>query len=360
MVDIPDQKLAKLIVQGLNMALGNQANGETSYSDSFDGFIANDGFVFVPRMPAAYRVNQELNKAVYEVVSVMAYPYKTVAPLKTQPNIISIKTEDFHTRRGLFYPWKDGISQRLYIKELDEYARNHNDGVISIMPNYKVDYINKINHVVLSGVSGSGKSYFLNYLLEMISTFTSKDNLIIIDPKIDQPARWGRNHGYTVLIPHAGQSQSDYVSKINEKLSGVLKHIFKRQRQLYDDPTLKFKPITICIDELLALTEGIATAIRNSFFSLLSQIALLGRATQVKLILAAQRFQNSGAGSLPIVVREQANFKVLLGAVNSKTTSVLFPDIDASGIIVPDVIGSGIVQLNQGIVTPLLTPSYGG
>ncbi len=70
-----------------------------------------------------------------------------------------------------------------------------------------------------------------------------------------------------------------------ENLSSCLGLIQQRQEILYDNPEHPFEHLTIVIDEVLALSEGVNKTIKESFFSLLSQIALLGRATKVHLFL---------------------------------------------------------------------------
>ncbi len=51
--------------------------------------------------------------------------------------------------------------------------------------------------------------------------------------------------------------------------------IQNRQSVLYDNPEHKFKHLTVVIDEVLALSEGVNKTIKDSFFSLLSQVSLL-------------------------------------------------------------------------------------
>ena len=45
--------LQSYLLQSLNMALGALMQGETSYTNSFNIIIQEDGLVFVPRLPCA-------------------------------------------------------------------------------------------------------------------------------------------------------------------------------------------------------------------------------------------------------------------------------------------------------------------
>ncbi|MDW7798541.1 hypothetical protein SCQ32_03720 [Streptococcus canis] len=78
-----NKELAQYLLQSLNMGLGAIMQGETSYTNSFNIMLQEDGFIFVP-----------------------------------------LKTDDIHVQRGLLFPWKVGISKRLVIPDLDKYTTN--------------------------------------------------------------------------------------------------------------------------------------------------------------------------------------------------------------------------------------------
>lgn len=48
------KELSQYLLQSLNMGLGNFMQGETSYTNSFDCKIMEEGFLFLPRLPAGY------------------------------------------------------------------------------------------------------------------------------------------------------------------------------------------------------------------------------------------------------------------------------------------------------------------
>ena len=128
---------------------------------------------------------------------------------------------------------------------------------------------------------------------------------------------------------------------------------------MYDNPNHQFTHLTIVIDEVLALSEGVNKNIKEAFFALLSQIALLGRATKIHLFLVSQRFDHH---TIPISVREQLNVLLQIGNINQKTTQFLFPDLDPEGIVIPTGHGTGLIQVIDNEhpyqVLPLLCPTY--
>lgn len=223
------------------------------------------------------------------------------------------------------------------------------------MKNLIINY-DKVTSIAIAGNSGSGKSYALTYLLSVLKNIS---DLIIVDPKLDTPSRWARQHQIAVIHPQDNRSKSDFVSEINESLSQCLTIIHKRQGILFENPRHEFKHLTIVIDEVLALSEGVNKNIKDSFFSLLSQIALLGRATRCHLLLVSQRFDHN---TIPVSVREQLNVLIQIGNINQKTTQFLFPDLDPEGIVIPIGKGTGLIQIIDNEhpyqVLPLLCPTY--
>lgn len=348
------KELAQYLLQALNMGLGNIMQGETSYTNSFDIKIMEDGFQFIPRLPAGYIIDDELYQKIFLISNAALYPRYTLLK-QNSAYFVALNTDDIHVQRALFFPWKIGISERLIIPDLEQFASAQHESTIPIMQNLTLDY-NKVTSFAIAGNSGSGKSYALTYFLSMLKKFSE---LIIVDPKFDTPSRWARENGLAIIHPQKNRSKSDFVSEINENLSLCLNVIQQRQEILYDNPDYKFKHITIVIDEVLALTESVNKTIKESFFSLISQIALLGRATRVHLLLVSQRFDHN---TIPVSVREQMNVVIQIGNINQKTTQFLFPDLNPEGIVIPIGKGTGLIQIIDNEhpyqVLPLLCPTF--
>lgn len=348
------QELAQYLLQSLNMGLGALMQGETSYTNSFDVKIMSDGFLFIPRLPAGYIIDDDLYQKIFLIANAALYPRYTLLK-QNSAYFMALDTDDIHVQRGLFFPWKKGVSEQLVIPDLEEFTVSQKDTFIPIMKNLSLDY-NKVTSLAIAGNSGSGKSYALTYFLSLLQPIS---DLIIVDPKFDTLSRWAREKGIAVIHPQKNRSKSDFVSEVNENLSACLGVIQQRQEILYDNPEHQFEHLTIVIDEVLALSEGVNKAIKESFFSLLSQIALLGRATKVHLLLVSQRFDHN---TIPISVREQLNVLIQIGNINKKTTQFLFPDLDPEGIVIPIGKGTGLIQIIDNEhpyqVLPLLCPTY--
>ncbi|WP_285015080.1 cell division protein FtsK [Lactococcus garvieae] len=345
-------ELEKYLNQSLNMALS--INGESTYTNSFFVKIKENGFLFIPRTPAGYLIDDALYQKIFIIANASLYPRYTLLK-QNSAYFIPNETEDIHTERALFFPWFKGISERLVLSNLEENIRKNSENTIPLMKNLTVNY-NHVTGMVIAGNSGSGKSYFLTYLLEQLLPISE---LIIVDPKFDSPARWAKHHGLSVLHPERNRSKSDFVSQVNDALSSVLTIIYQRQEVLFENPTHEFEHLTVVIDEVLALSEGVNKQIKDAFMSLLSSIALLGRATRCHLVLVSQRFDFN---AVPVSVREQANVLIQIGNISSKTIQFLFPDLDPEGIVIPIGKGTGLIQVidseHPHQVLPLLTPTF--
>lgn len=350
-----DQKeLNQYLLQSLNMGLGALMQGETSFTSSYTLEITSEGFIFIPRLPASYIIDDELYQKIFLIANASLYPRYTLLK-QNSAYFISLDTDDIHVQRGLFSPWQEGVSERLIISDLEEFAIEQEESYLPIMKNLSLDY-NKVTSIAIAGNSGSGKSYTLTYLLSLLKRFSE---LIIVDPKFDTPSRWARENRIPVIHPERNRSKSDFVSEVNENLSSCLNLIQERQELLYDNHEYHFKHLTVVIDEVLALSEGVNKSIKESFFSLLSQIALLGRATKVHLLLVSQRFDYN---TIPVSVREQLSVLIQIGNINQKTTQFLFPDLNPEGIVIPTGKGTGLIQIIDNEhpyqVFPLLCPTY--
>ena len=336
------------LVQCVEIGLGNSSISTST--NSFQ-FIYGDNYLdFVPRFPCAYILDNTLYQQIFQILSTSAYPLLTF--LK-QPSAYIVKRDSasINTSRAFRFPFFKGIPERLTYQKLS-------DESFELMKNYRIDF-NRIVHCLIAGSSGSGKSYALTFLISVINQFA---HITVVDPKCDSISRYCLKQNIPVLYQERDFSADEFLSKVNTLLKVELDTIYQRQAELLENQSKKFQHRCLVIDELLALTSLVSKNIKETFFALLSNIALLGRATSVHLILVSQRMDTN---ALPIAVREQCNFLIQLGLINRKTTTFLFPGLDSeTGIVIPNGKGTGIVQVIDGItapnVMPLLVPTFKG
>lgn len=73
-----NKQLEQYLLQSLNMALGSQMQGETSYTNSFDVKIQEEGFLFLPRLPAGYIIDDDLYQKIFLIANAALYPQYTL------------------------------------------------------------------------------------------------------------------------------------------------------------------------------------------------------------------------------------------------------------------------------------------
>ena len=143
------RELEQYLLQSLNMALGSLLQGETSYTNSFDIAVKEDGFIFIPRLPSGFIIDDDLYQKIFLIANASLYPRFTLLK-QNSAYFIALKTDDIHVQRGLFFPWKKGVSQRLVISDLDQFALSLKGNDIPIMKNLVINY-EKVTSIAIAG-----------------------------------------------------------------------------------------------------------------------------------------------------------------------------------------------------------------
>lgn len=352
-------ELEQFILRNLNNALN--INDESSYLNSFDIKVASNdaGFFYIPNLPVSYPIDAKLYYELYAICSAILYPFKTLLA-QNNAYFVSYDTTNENQARAFFFPWVDGVPTRLKISDLQTFIKkkvleNH----IPIMENNVAIDMTKVVHLAISGSSGSGKTHFVRYLIHCLKSITSQ--IICIDPKLSDIYLLAKELHLEVFSPKKGSNLNSFITEVNELLSRIINKIYERQEILLAKPKTQFEHIYIVIDELLALVQGSSKQAREAFSQLLGTIALLGRQTNISLILLSQRFDATAFGG-NTAVREQINCICILGEVNANTCQFLLPNANVENIVVPAGIGTGIIKFTDNEhrthIMPLLTPTY--
>ena len=72
------KELEQYLLQSLNMALSSVLQGETSYTNSFDIIVRDDGFIFIPRLPSGFIIDDELYQKIFLIANASLYPQYTL------------------------------------------------------------------------------------------------------------------------------------------------------------------------------------------------------------------------------------------------------------------------------------------
>lgn len=337
------------------------------------------GITVVPHFPSTQVVDMAYYEQVYHVLAQACFPFYTVlkpAGMTTKALYHTVKTKEGAkkiaepaTARGLFFPWIEGTASRLVLTQAryDQLSTSGTPAIPLMHPNLVLDF-DQVTHVAISGQSGSGKSYFLKYLLPYLASMGTLD---LVDPKTDDLYLWYREASRKGLVSdkdsllwpaYGTDTDADFLREVKDTAASVLEKVHQRQAYYSDEAqnpshARPFKHHFFVIDELMALTQGSDKKDRESFFKILQSIALLGRSSKVHLILVSQRFS---ADALPTAIREQLQAIFQLGPITKANTQFLFPDYDPSGITIPPGQGTGLCQIQSADITypqPFMSPT---
>lgn len=68
------RELEQYLLQSLNMALGSVLQGKTSYTNSFNISVQEDGFIFIPHLPSSFIIDDDLYQKIFLIANSSLYP----------------------------------------------------------------------------------------------------------------------------------------------------------------------------------------------------------------------------------------------------------------------------------------------
>ena len=341
---------------------------ETDQNNEYDLIWNGNGFVFIPIYPITYVIDEAFYNKLFTILNLALTPqYTLIRPLTMQ--VITLDDKQSNQARGLLIPARVGKPQRLQ-GTITNLARLANDTTsIPIMDILSWNYV-KSPHAVITGVSGSGKSYFLKYLFSICSRI---GEVVAIDPKGSDLARLAKRKGKRIIMPEFldnSEGNNSIGGKFLQDVISILKEVeetmYQRQSELYqktlristDYRELNVRPIFIFIDELAALLTGASKKVKDDFQNLLIRLTVLGREAGVYLVLS---MQSARAEYVPTIVRDSISLRVQLGRINSENTKFLFPELSEMPMVPLGGKGSGIISIagdeRYAGIEPVLTPT---
>lgn len=322
--------------------------------------VAKQLLLVIPSEPCHFSVDSELYNKLYSLLSVVLYPIVTLR--KTSMQLVKTNDTEIGKMRALAFPFMVGTVKRISSTN-SELLKMRRGNSIPITQDLYWDY-RKYSHAIITGMTGSGKSYYLSTLLEQLNDIEDS-TIIIVDPKISDAARWAKNRdNVELIIPNLSDNSgigNSFLEEINDKLAEIEKIMYQRQAEMFEtvsetSKSFPNKPVFVFIDELASLTsKDISKPIINEFWAHLSRVCLLGRESNINLIVSLQKPLNT---YIDTALREQFSLKMTLGPSTLSTLKLLFDDLDSMPFV-PNLNekGVGIVSIGGSNVQPVETPT---
>lgn len=349
--------ITRVVDARLSFLYTDQSSVSNSYIFLEEEF--GKGLLFVLRYPSGMQLDSKTYFQLYDIIAPAISSIKTmIRPVTFQ--LVQIDDEPVEMSQGFFFPWRDGKAKRLVGKIEDVLSSYNLQKEIPIMEGMTVS--RKVSSYLITGNTGSGKTEAFKYLAQVFSETTNKSGtkkarVIIFDSKKGAGSRWAKrnNHNVELIVPDKNDRPEDFIPKINSKLSEIIGIMNKRQDTLFnsfdnittDANELDVSPIWVMFEEFEGVTLGLSprSSQIQDLYRLLTLIALLGRESLVGLCITSQIARND---VIPIPIRSQMMVKVLLGVIDSNSTTYLFGDLSDDIPLPMGGAGTGIISINDG------------
>ncbi len=224
------------------------------------------------------------------------------------------------------------------------------DGKMQLMESLSWDF-DRQPHMLISGGTGSGKSYFILALVEAL--VKARAVLSICDPKNADLADLGE------VMPDVYYTKEDIAACVQSFYEGMLVRMdeIKGRSDYRTGKNYAYyglRPHFLIFDEYVAFSDMIARdkKVKEPLDSQLKQILMLGRQMGYFVILACQR---PDAKYLGDGMRDQFNYRVALGRVSDLGYSMMFGET-VKDFCLKDIKGRGYIDYGESVITEFYTP----
>ena len=217
-------------------------------------------------------------------------------------------------------------------KRIHWHQRQVDDYLIPLMKDVKWD-ISKEPHALITGVSGSGKSMFINYLFKC---FKERDaHIYTIDPKFADLYAISKEHLHWSQYAVEKEEVIALLEHLNEILDYRQKLLSSKYYELgIDAYKAKMTPIVVFYDELAAFVMMLTSKEeKKRYESLIKNLILKGRSAGINVVLSMQKPLST---TISTDIRDQLSFRLVLGKNTPKDTRRLVFNETDNQIVMTD------------------------
>lgn len=206
--------------------------------------------------------------------------------------------------------------------------------------------VNDHPHFLISGSSGSGKSYLANEIV--IQAIAKEWEVVILDLK--------RSYGLYRAFVDYSYELDDILDKLQSVESEMLSRMEKLQPALDNNPRtlavdIGYKPMLVVIEEYISLQASLDKKKKEELERIVKNISVLARQSNIHLMIV---MQSAGTENIQSTTRSNLT-KVLLGNAQSNILTATF----GTGVDIPNINtkmhkGEGLIQLDR--ITMLRVP----
>lgn len=238
------------------------------------------------------------------------------------------------------------------VEEYNEYLRDYENYQIPFMNRYFYDS-SKTPHMLIAGVSGSGKSYCLYHI--MFTVLANNCEMYVIDRKRDIAK---------ISNVISSENVASEINDIKDLLNKVNHLMIEREKEIESLSSDKFsvdftdydmKPLYLIIDEMSAMLSELDNKEQKELMKIIKNIAQRGRSAGVVLVVSMQQ---PNAQNLPTEIRDQIGFKLILGNSPNTTRNLVFTADEIQDIDFNKGEGFFTDESKQHIPSIMFVPSF--
>lgn len=196
-------------------------------------------------------------------------------------------------------------------------------------------------HMLLAGVTGSGKTTFLNYLI--IEMKKMQADVYIVDPKRSDLSSLQHFLGEDYVA-----SDANNIAKLTRIVKEVMNNRFIEYKEnadnfVYGNSFVDYglKPVFLIFDELGAFRAGADKKVFSETMANLTEIVLKGREMGVFVILSTQQ---PNASNMPTELRDNLSVRLALGNMSNEAYRMVFGETE--GLQTISEKGAGYIYLD--------------
>ena len=193
-------------------------------------------------------------------------------------------------------------------------------------------------HLLLAGVTGSGKTTFLNYLIIEMKKMNSE--IYICDPKRSDLSSIKHYWGDKFVA-----SETNMIAKMTkeEMMDRFIKYKENPTNFVYGYSYVDYglKPIFLIFDELGAFRASADKKVFAEAMDNLTEIILKGREMGVFCVLSTQQ---PNANNIPTELRDNLSVRLAMGNMSNEAYRMVFGDVDDLETI--NTVGAGYIYLD--------------
>lgn len=197
-------------------------------------------------------------------------------------------------------------------------------------------------HLLLAGVTGSGKTTFLNYLI--IEMKKMQADIYICDPKRSDLASLKNIIGANYVA-----SDTNNIAKLSRIVKEKMEQRFIDYKENADNfvyghsfVDYKLKPVFIIFDELGAFRASSDKKVFTETMANLTEVILKGREMGVFCVLSTQQ---PNANNIPTELRDNLSVRLAMGNMSSEAYRMVFGE-DIKDLQAVNAMGSGYIFLD--------------